>query len=68
MRNSYSGYCYRCGLKVLPNEGHFERIRGSRPTRWRTQHADCAIRWRGKPAPTVEEARAARTQTASVAP
>lgn len=45
MRNKYSGICYRCGENVPPGEGHFERFRGS----WRTQHASCAIKFRGTP-------------------
>lgn len=57
MRNSYSGICYRCGETVEAGEGHFEKVNGGG---WRVQHADCAIRWRGKAAPTREEARAAR--------
>jgi hypothetical protein len=60
MRNAYPGTCYRCGERVEAGEGHFER----HPTasgKWRTQHADCAIRWRGKPAPAMAEAKAART-------
>ena len=43
MRNRYAGTCYRCGQRVEPGEGHFERhSRG-----WRTQHAECAIAYRG---------------------
>ena len=55
MRNRYAGICYRCGARVEPFAGHFERHKGG----WRTQHADCAIRWRGKN-PTREEAINAR--------
>jgi hypothetical protein len=55
MRNRYPGVCYRCGERVEPGEGHFER----HGIGWRTQHADCAIQWRGKAAPTKTEARAA---------
>lgn len=58
MRNRYPGTCYRCGQHVAAGEGHFERCGGG----WRTQHADCAIRWRGKPPPTREEAAAARAE------
>jgi hypothetical protein len=61
MRNQYAGSCYRCGDTVAPGAGHFEK----HPTasgKWRTQHADCAILWRGKPAPTIAEAKAARGQ------
>lgn len=43
MRNRYPGICYRCGEWVKAGEGHFERIPGG----WRTQHAHCAIRFRG---------------------
>jgi hypothetical protein len=59
MRNKFPGTCYRCLRPVAAGEGHFER----HPTasgKWRTQHADCAIRWRGKPSPTTAEAHAAR--------
>ena len=64
MRNRFPGTCYRCGERVEAGEGHFERITSKVRTagnhKWRTQHADCAIIWRGKPQPTREEARAAR--------
>ena len=56
MRNKFPGQCYRCGDRVEIDEGHFEKNGSS----WRVQHADCAIRWRGKPAPTIAEAKAAR--------
>lgn len=60
MRNRFPGPCYRCGDMVAAGDGHFELNHG----RWRTQHADCAIRWRGvKPEPTREEAKAARLKT-----
>jgi hypothetical protein len=59
MRNKYAQSCYRCGDMVAPGAGHFERIANGWG-KWRTQHADCAIRWRGKPAPSMVEARAAR--------
>jgi len=55
MRNTYAGACYRCGMTVPPGEGHFEKHRTA-TSNWRTQHADCAIRWRGQPAPTREVA------------
>jgi hypothetical protein len=55
MRNKFPGTCYRCGLPVAAGAGHFERSGGG----WRTQHADCAIRWRGEAAPSREDARAA---------
>jgi N-glycosidase YbiA len=43
MRNRYPGVCYRCGERVEVGEGHYERYKGG----WRTQHADCAIEYRG---------------------
>ena len=43
MRNKYAGTCYRCGKVVEPGGGHFERHNGG----WRTQHANCAIVYRG---------------------
>lgn len=43
MRNKYKGICYRCGTEVAPGKGHFEKTR----TGWRTQHAECAIKYRG---------------------
>ena len=54
MRNKYPGTCYRCGNTVQPGQGHFEKVAGG----WKTQHAECARRWRGQPAPTVPEAGA----------
>ena len=45
MRNKFPGACYRCGQRVEPGDGHFERDRAARI--WRTQHADCAIAYRG---------------------
>ncbi len=53
MRNAYSGICYRCKLKVNPYEGHFEhinrdeRLKYKITSKWRLQHADCAIKYRG---------------------
>ena len=35
-RNSFAGPCYRCGLTVEPNTGHFERQGGV----WRVRHHD----------------------------
>lgn len=52
MRNKYPGICYRCGKRVEVGKGHFERYRG----RWRLQHADCAIVYRGTDY-SVEEVR-----------
>lgn len=43
MRNKYAGTCYRCGKRVEVGEGHFEKT----ATGWRTQHASCAIKYRG---------------------
>lgn len=43
MRNRFGGACYRCGAYVAPGEGHFERYRKG----WRTQHASCAMKYRG---------------------
>lgn len=40
MRNKYAGVCYRCHGNVAAGAGHFERHQG----KWRTQHADCAIK------------------------
>lgn len=48
MRNKYAGICYRCGLRVEPGDGHFEKVIGGvGKDKWRTQHADCAIKYRG---------------------
>lgn len=47
MRNKFPGTCYRCGTRVEVGEGHFERLGRIRPVVWRTQHADCAIKYRG---------------------
>ncbi len=64
MRNRYAGKCYRCGAVVAPGDGHFERFNGG----WRTQHASCAIAFRGKTDPerasvvrSVMESRASGT-------
>lgn len=52
MRNRHPGTCYRCGERVEVGEGHFERFQGG----WRTQHASCAILYRGKPeSPHIRE-------------
>ena len=45
MRNRYPGICYRCSQRVEAGDGHFERHKGG----WRTQHAECAIAYRGTP-------------------
>jgi len=50
MRNRYPGKCYRCHEMVAAGEGHFERLRNG----WRTQHAECAIKFRGTPDPERE--------------
>lgn len=52
MRNRFAGKCYRCGANVAPGDGHFERFNGG----WRTQHASCAIEFRGKTDPAREAA------------
>jgi hypothetical protein len=36
MRNKYGGPCYKCGERVEPGTGHFERVPGHG---WRVQHA-----------------------------
>lgn len=59
MRNKYPGTCYRCGTTVDAGDGHFERHE-SGFGKWRTQHASCAIKWRGQPAPTTAQALQAR--------
>ena len=51
MRNKYPGVCYRCDKPVVPGDGHFEWFKGG----WRTQHASCAIKFRGMPADTKSE-------------
>lgn len=45
MRNRYPGVCFRCGLRVEKGAGHFQRDR--KTGSWLTQHADCAIKYRG---------------------
>jgi hypothetical protein len=45
VRNKFPGPCYRCGKTVEAGEGHFERFGRV----WRTQHATCAIEFRGVP-------------------
>ena len=67
MRNRFPGTCYRCGRPVEVGAGHFEKIVGGGPVKWRTQHAECAIWWRGEPAPTREVA-AARYDACVAAP
>ena len=55
MRNSYPGTCFRCGGHVPAGKGHFERRTraaclkwpGKPLPKWLTQHADCAIEFRG---------------------
>jgi hypothetical protein len=49
MRNSYPGICYRCKQTVKTGEGHFENIPPAqrKGAKWRLQHADCAIIYRG---------------------
>lgn len=45
-RNKYPGKCYCCGAWVEPGYGHFELIRGARPSqgqpKWRIKCAKCA--------------------------
>jgi hypothetical protein len=50
MRNKYPGICYRCQKAVAVGDGHFERFKNG----WRTQHASCAIEFRGTPDPERE--------------
>jgi len=52
MRNQYGGPCYRCSEWVSPGDGHFEHHNGG----WRTQHASCAIEFRGTPDPVRDAA------------
>jgi hypothetical protein len=49
MRNRFGGSCYRCGKYVEAGAGHFEALAASRATKtkWRVQHAECAIFYRG---------------------
>lgn len=44
MRNRYPGTCFRCGEPVAKGKGHFQRTRDGR---WLTQHAECAVKYRG---------------------
>lgn len=56
MRNQYEGVCYRCGGNVKADAGHFERVTKAQlttwpnlhaGTKWLTQHAECAVKYRG---------------------
>ena len=56
MRNKFVSYCYRCGSKVEPGAGHFERLGDRqlnklgehvRGKKWICQHAECAIKYHG---------------------
>lgn len=55
MRNSFPGTCYRCGWFVEPGSGFYERTGrdhakkwpGQPVPKWLTQHAECAVKWRG---------------------
>ena len=68
MRNTYPGICYRCGEIVKTGEGHFERLKSfSRGVAWRTQHAECAIKYRGT-AHTYEAAKSAAKNTEEPTP
>lgn len=49
MRNKYSGFCIRCGVKVEANKGHFEKVsKGTNhplystvQTKWVVRCKDC---------------------------
>jgi len=58
MRNKYAGKCYRCGGVVPPGGGHFERRDGG----WATQHAHCALQFRGTDVGRDPEADARRKE------
>ena len=58
MRNKYPGICYRCYAPVAVGEGHFERF----GLHWRTQHATCAIEYRGTPDPVRVAMNHSRTE------
>lgn len=49
MRNRFGASCYRCGKYCEAGQGHFEAIRIPKDgkKRWRVQHAECAILYRG---------------------
>jgi len=51
MRNRYPATCYRCGKIVDVGQGHFQRaqknIKVKFTSGWITQHAECAIKYRG---------------------
>lgn len=53
MRNIHPGICYRCNKIVGAKQGHIERvvfdnaIRSQIKNKWRVQHAECAIKYRG---------------------
>lgn len=48
MRNRFGGTCYRCGKYIEAGDGHFEALAMSKSRRkWRVQHAECAIKYRG---------------------
>ena len=53
MRNKYPGQCYRCNMTVRSGEGHFQRV----DRKWLTQHAECAIKYRGTEVGVDLEAR-----------
>ncbi len=61
MRNRFPGTCYRCGMPVAVGKGHFERLVRAQygNPKWRVQHAECAIRYRGS---DVGNRKAARRQ------
>jgi ribosome-binding protein aMBF1 (putative translation factor) len=44
MRNKYAGNCFRCGKRVWPGEGHFQRHKGS----WLVVCLDCVDKHRAE--------------------
>ena len=57
MRNEFAGTCYRCGGRVEPGQGHFEKwgydhdkkwpdVHRMEKPRWLIQHAECAVKYR----------------------
>jgi hypothetical protein len=37
MRNKFPAICFKCGVQVEPDDGYFERHKGT----WRVQHVKC---------------------------
>ena len=60
MRNRYPGYCYRCGEHVAASAGHFEKV--PHTSRWRVQHAECAIKFRGTDGAFAQKPRTRETE------